>query len=136
MSRIAPRYFPRPHPEIVNGKLVEPKVSCHICGKPGKWRARVFGWNYVNGEVVCDECEEGKQMDTLSNDEVGVLVARMLKCRKAITDKHGTKRPKTFVEGSVQCPECLTGTLHYTISNYNGHIHAQCTTEGCASWIE
>lgn len=67
MSRIAPRYFPRPHSKIVNGKLVEPKLSCYICGRPGKWRARVFGWNYVNGEVVCDECESGSRYPKSKN---------------------------------------------------------------------
>lgn len=35
----------------------------------------------------------------------------------------------------VVCPACK-GRLHLSISSYNGHVHAQCETEGCASWME
>jgi hypothetical protein len=56
--------------------------------------------------------------------------------RKAITDIHGTEKPECNVAGDIQCPVCTTGKLHYRISNYNGHIHAQCDTKGCVRWME
>lgn len=34
------------------------------------------------------------------------------------------------------CPICATGTLRFSIASCNGHIHAQCTTKECVSWIE
>lgn len=38
--------------------------------------------------------------------------------------------------GSFDCPICNKGKLHYTISGYNGHIHARCETSGCVSFME
>jgi len=46
----------RPHPTIVDGKIYEPKLDCHICGKPGTWRAQYFGSFEVLGWVLCDGC--------------------------------------------------------------------------------
>ncbi len=28
------------------------------------------------------------------------------------------------------------GTLHYSVAGYNGHLWGQCTTVGCARWME
>lgn len=39
--------------------------------------------------------------------------------------------------GSIPCPICKTGTVHYGYAGgYNGHIHANCTTEECTQWME
>lgn len=38
--------------------------------------------------------------------------------------------------GQLSCPACDGGTLHYSVSGYNGHIHAQCTTEGCVRFMQ
>ncbi len=43
--------------------------------------------------------------------------------------------------GSFPCPVCKKGTIHYTISNYNGHVHCVCrpidpTEHKCANWME
>lgn len=35
----------------------------------------------------------------------------------------------------VECPACK-GRLHLSISAYNGHVHGNCETEGCAQWME
>jgi hypothetical protein len=48
--RIFPHFQPRPK--------TREKLSCSVCGKrPAEWRPRIFGWNYVHGEVLCDECD-------------------------------------------------------------------------------
>lgn len=60
-------------------------------------------------------------------------VERYLAARKAITDKHGKKRG---IRGEMPCPCCENGTLRYSIAGYNGHIWGQCSSPGCASWIE
>jgi hypothetical protein len=39
-------------------------------------------------------------------------------------------------EGTMQCPICRTGKLHYLRSSHNGHVHARCETEGCVTWRE
>lgn len=37
--------------------------------------------------------------------------------------------------GSIKCP-CCGGTVRYSVAKYNGHVHATCSTKGCASWME
>lgn len=43
---------------------------------------------------------------------------------------------KRGVGGSIPCPCCEGGTVRFSVSGYNGHIHAQCSTKGCAAWME
>lgn len=38
--------------------------------------------------------------------------------------------------GEIPCPACKKGALRYTVAAVNGHMHASCTTKGCASWME
>ncbi len=38
--------------------------------------------------------------------------------------------------GTFPCPICDTGILHYSRADYNGHIHAKCSTEDCVAWME
>lgn len=45
-----------------------------------------------------------------------------------------TKPPKDRRE-VVECPVCK-GRLHLYQSSYNGHVHGQCETQGCVSWME
>ena len=42
---------------------------------------------------------------------------------------------KRRVAGSIKCPICATGDLSYTVAG-NGHIHGQCSKDGCVSWME
>lgn len=63
-------------------------------------------------------------------------ILKITLARKAITDIHGTKKPKQFISGKISCPICKEGELGYRISDYNGHIHAGCTKDGCVSWME
>lgn len=37
--------------------------------------------------------------------------------------------------GVMECPVC-SGKLHYSKSDYNGHIHGKCETAECLSWME
>lgn len=41
---------------------------------------------------------------------------------------------RSFAE-VVECPACK-GRLHLSIAAYNGHVHGQCETDGCVSWME
>ncbi|MDH5297883.1 MAG: hypothetical protein OEV91_02590 [Desulfobulbaceae bacterium] len=65
-----------------------------------------------------------------------LIFAKIKQARKTITDKHGTTMPKADIRDSVDCPCCETGKLFYSISSYNGHIHAACDTGKCVSWME
>jgi hypothetical protein len=49
----------------------------------------------------------------------------------------GPERMKQSVSGTIPCPICKTGTVHYSrAGSYNGHVHAACSTEGCIRWME
>lgn len=37
--------------------------------------------------------------------------------------------------GTVECPACQ-GKLHVSHAAYNGHVHGQCETDNCLSWME
>lgn len=39
-------------------------------------------------------------------------------------------------EGEMPCPICKVGTLRYSRSGYNGHVHAFCGTETCVRFME
>jgi len=66
------------------------------------------------------------------NDEE-TLARKVLRARKAITDKVGKQRG---VSGEIACPVCATGKLRYSIAWTNGRIHAGCTTDNCVRWME
>lgn len=40
------------------------------------------------------------------------------------------------VQGKIDCPVCQSGTLRFSVSGYNGHIHAACSTNDCVRWME
>jgi len=43
---------------------------------------------------------------------------------------------KRDCSGVIRCPVC-GGKLHYgRAGSYNGHVHAECETAGCVSWLE
>ena len=44
-------------------------------------------------------------------------------------------KPKQDRRGVVECPACK-GKLHLSQSSYNGHVHGNCETTGCVSWME
>lgn len=48
------------------------------------------------------------------------------------------RKPAHYFTGSgeMPCPICKTGTLRYSRSSYNGHIHAACTKDDCVGWME
>ena len=53
--------------------------------------------------------------------------------RAAIVERTGGRRGSS---GSIECPVCHSGRLNFSVSGYNGHIHATCSTAGCVSWME
>ncbi len=73
------------------------------------------------------------------NAEIERLFDRTRIAREAIIAACGGKWKKGTpgTSGKIDCPVCKQpGTLTYSRSGYNGHIHARCKTEGCVSWME
>lgn len=48
-----------------------------------------------------------------------------------IKEKHG----KQDAAGKLPCPICK-GTIHYTVSGFNGHTHGTCADSSCIQWSE
>jgi hypothetical protein len=44
-------------------------------------------------------------------------------------------KPKQDRREIIACPICA-GKLHLSQSAYNGHVHGQCETANCVSWME
>jgi hypothetical protein len=64
---------------------------------------------------------------------------RIGKARRAIVEHLGGpwKEGDGGKNGRIDCPSCgVAGALGFSRSGYNGHIHARCDTEDCASWME
>jgi hypothetical protein len=80
-------------------------------------------------QVVYPTAEEEKAR----SEELRNFVTHMANARQKIVEQTQGRRG---VSGSIECPMCQTGKLHYTVAHRNGHIHAQCSTPGCLSWLE
>jgi len=82
----------------------------------------------------CPKCEFPTDEEIKAHDaENTAYCNRMLSARIAIVSATGGKHG---VAGSIACPVCKTGMLKYSVSGYNGHIHAACSTDGCVRWME
>lgn len=46
-----------------------------------------------------------------------------------------TKKNRVAKQEVIECPACK-GRLHLSQAAYNGHVHGQCETKGCVSWME
>jgi hypothetical protein len=94
------------------------------------------------GQFICfgesHGCEkyvaQGEAQVLADHEAAGVSFGRTITARKAITDHtHG----KRGIAGKIDCPICkVKEALHFSVSGYNGHIHAQCATENCVAWME
>jgi hypothetical protein len=54
---------------------------------------------------------------------------------------HDDAKAKGYKKGhggndSLPCPVCGTGTLHYSVASYNGHLWGKCSTVDCVSWMQ
>ena len=72
----------------------------------------------------------------LTEEQIAKRMNDLRAAQEAITAKEGRKKPVKDIVSFIDCPVCKSGKLHYRISSYNGHRHAQCTTEHCVSWME
>ena len=90
---------------------------------------------FRKGDCTCDKYEEPSQAEI--DEWPAFLDERMEMHRKvgpvivAIKREHKGKSWK----GVVECP-CCGGRLHVSHAGYNGHVHGQCETEDCLSWME
>ena len=67
------------------------------------------------------------------HDEIEASMARMRVVMPVVGE---WRKKKPFGKQEIiECPACK-GKLHLSQASYNGHVHGQCETEGCVSWME
>ncbi len=79
------------------------------------------------------------ESDRLEREEADARISRIMKARQAIVAHAGKYRKgvSCSVSGAIDCPVCGgVKTLHFRRAACNGHIAAQCTADGCVSWME
>lgn len=74
-------------------------------------------------------------------EQIAASDAAYARMELALTVVHADAKAKGFRRGhgggsSLPCPVCQTGTLAYSVSGCNGHIHGRCGTEGCVWWMQ
>lgn len=68
-------------------------------------------------------------------DKIEASTQRHLKAAAVVAEFRRKHKGKSAQE-EVPCPACGTGTLHLSISGYNGHVWGKCSTDGCLQWME
>jgi hypothetical protein len=95
-----------------------------------------------DAEVKQAVCE--KKSCWTREEAIGIEKEREESTKKffiALNAAHEDAKKKGLRKGaggkdSLPCPVCKTGTLHYLVAGYNGHLWGQCSTEKCVSWME
>lgn len=112
-----------------------PKMSlpCFSAGDNGRGR----DWNELGAK--CEKCDFPTAEELAAEEkEWKERSARMMKVRQAIVAHLGGpwKKGMKGSAGSIDCPACVKGCVNFSRAGYNGHIHARCSTSGCAAWME
>lgn len=78
-----------------------------------------------------EELDERERKTQQMSQNIGIA-------RRAIVEAIGPDRKKQGLGGTIDCPVCSgKATLGFRYAgNYNGHIHAKCSTVGCVCWME
>lgn len=118
-NQVNGRYFP--------SSGIFTRICCTSGGKRAEWEqlAACPKWERRTVEQATKRADEFEEaMNRMSI--VGPVVAAWRTWSKA------NRVGKAEV---IECPACK-GRLHLSQAAYNGHVHGQCETEGCVSWME
>jgi len=90
------------------------------------------------GQIHCPKLYEvTKELIEEVEEEARMSMKNVLTARAAIVENIGTwVVGQSGESGQLPCPICETGTLRFSRSGVNGHIHAGCSTETCVRWME
>jgi hypothetical protein len=67
---------------------------------------------------------------------ISKMFTDVMTARKAITDYIKVNNLPRSCAGYLDCPICEQVRALVWSRASNGHIHAQCNTEGCVQWME
>ena len=117
---------------VAYGELVDVKAS--------GWAMRLPCWTSTSDHAKKFEKVECAKYTDPTNAEIATdrketdaLMARMRVIMQVV--KVWRQRAPVGKQEVIDCPAC-GGRLHLSQSAYNGHVHGQCETAGCARWME
>jgi hypothetical protein len=88
----------------------------------------------------CDKCQMPTAEEVAADEaQAKRMIEDMGRARKAIVAHLGGpwKRGMAGGSGCIDCPVCKKPqALRFSRAGRNGHVHADCATEGCVSWME
>jgi len=89
--------------------------------------------------AACSKLERATREE--AEKEAAEIIEHGDRLMKVCAAAHADATAKGFKKGnggadSMPCPTGCGGRLYYRVATYNGHMHAKCETEGCASWME
>lgn len=83
--------------------------------------------HFPTAEEVAAECAEIRERS--QRLQIGVRAASEDAAKRGFKKGNGGR-------AEVPCPVCTTGSIMYSVSSYNGHIHGRCSTAECVSWMQ
>lgn len=112
-------------------------VQSDACSKGVAYRevrdesTRPFGFPCTGGTGTCALREPVSAKEVDAEDALlAKLFWQMAEAREVIVS---TGQPS----GAVDCVACgKTDGLRFSVSSYNGHVHAACSTPNCLRWME
>ena len=117
----------------------------HVGGPDLGWALKIpcqgITWTHAPGveRVQCDRYSPWTIEEATANiDAMDAAIENHMKAHRVTHDdakKKGLMRGKGGF-GECACPICTVGTILYSVSAYNGHLHGACTTDGCVKWME
>jgi hypothetical protein len=85
---------------------------------------------------TCDKREPYTEADIDAREaQIEASMERHRKAGPVIAEIRKAHKGRSAT-GSVPCPACGTGTLHWAIAGYNGHMRGRCSAAGCLNWME
>lgn len=78
-------------------------------------------------------CQRTREQAEKRNNDIEAAIKRMTVIQPMVTEWRN-KKPIGKYE-IIECPVCK-GRLHLSQAACNGHVHGNCETAGCVSWME
>jgi hypothetical protein len=79
-------------------------------------------------DPTAEEIATEKEQHEAGMNRLRIALIALSPIRKELKGKGG--------QGQFPCPVGCGGTLRWSMARSNGHMHGQCSTPGCVSWME
>ena len=110
-------------------------IKAHVGDSPG-WATRLPCRYFEGGcPVSCKQFESIGIAEVVKGDQqMDAAIAKTLAAMAVVPAIKKEHKGKDW-HGVVECPVCR-GSLYVSHAAYNGHVHGNCETPDCVSWME